>query len=164
TPGIRRIAAERDVAKDAAGCAAGAEDYRSAVDAGTTGIGCVSGDRQGSAPVFDQWAVSDRSVGEERGIGQRIVVGTADLKARRLREIARDSVEAEDTTAEGADGKHIDGRVVRQRTDRRVRQARSERPPTREIADAIAVRDRYRTLRIGHIIETANEQSIDAVV
>src|SRR5262249_50644492 len=107
TPGIRRIAAERDVAKDAAGCAAAAEDYRSAVDAGTTGIGCVSGDRQGSAPVFDQWAVSDRSVGEERGIGQRIVVGKAELQDRRLREIARDIVEAEDTTAEGADGKHI---------------------------------------------------------
>ena len=65
-------------------------------------------------PYLISGAIADRSVGEERCIWHRVVVGKAELQDRGLREVAGDVIEREHAAAERADGKHVDCRIVRQ--------------------------------------------------
>jgi hypothetical protein len=120
-------------------------------------------------PYFNQWArkrrpVKRRPVRQERRIRQRIVVGKPKLQDHRLREVAGDVVKGEDAAAKGADRKNIDRGIVSECTDLAVRQPRPKRSPVGEIADRIAVGRRNRALRIGHIVETAREQRIHAII
>src|SRR4029453_17010359 len=56
------------------------------------------------------------------------------------------------------------GWIVGQRTDLRVRQSRAERPPVRESAGRIAVGDGDRALRVGDVVEAADDERVDTVV
>jgi hypothetical protein len=86
------------------------------------------------------------------------------LQDRGLREVTGDVIEREHTAAERADGKHVDGWIVGQRTDLRVRQSRAEGPPVRERAGRIAVGDGDRALRVGDVVEAADEERVYAIV
>ena len=166
---IASIAAERDIAENAAVGTAVAELQDTAEDTGAAGIGGVAGNSQHAGAVFVERARKARagerrSVGQERCIGLRVVIGETELQHRRLREVAGDVVEGPHAAAECADGEHVDGRIVEQRTDLRVRQPRAECPPIHENSGRVAVGDGDRALRIGDVVEAADDERVDSIV
>jgi hypothetical protein len=117
TQGIAGVAAKRDIAENAAARPAGAELQGSAVDGGAAGIGGVACDGQGARAVFVERARKTRSVeacsvGQEGGVGPRVVIGEAKLQHRRLREIAGDIIEREGAASDRRDREHVHERIV----------------------------------------------------
>ena len=75
-----------------------------------------------------------------------MVVGKPELQRRRLREVAGDIIKCKDATTDRARHQNVDLRIVGELRNPRVRQTLSERPPARQVAIHVAVRNGDGTL------------------
>src|SRR5262249_58838089 len=73
-------------------------------------------------------------------------------------------VKGERATAKGADRKDVNCRIIEECIDLRVGQSCSKWPPVRENADCVAVGNGDRALRIGDVVEAADEERVYAIV